>query len=111
MSKTVPFSDFLENVARHLDLLIARKIFLVQAILLFDVFERRHHKSSMSLLENSANLSIETSPDGRTEVGTNGKVNIKHHDKFGTGKETRSIAPSVQLTVEGRENEVYVDVG
>lgn len=40
-----------------LDLLIARKYILVQAVFLFDVFERRHHQSSTSLLEHLADLS------------------------------------------------------
>jgi hypothetical protein len=56
-------------------------------------------------------LDSEALPHRVPKVSTHRKVNVKHHDKLRSGKESRDVAPSVELPVKRVDDEVDVYVG
>ena len=49
--------------------------------------------------------------DRLSKVGANREINVEHHDIFGLSKQSRDVAPTVELTVERVDDQVNVHIG
>lgn len=89
-------------------LLVLWKCRLVHTLLELEIFERRNYKGTGAFpkfIDDGLALS-----DAPSKVRADRKINIQHHNEVGPCEETSNVAPRIELSIEGVDNQMDVDI-
>jgi hypothetical protein len=72
-----------------------------------DIFKGRNHKRCSSIVQYVGYRG--TLFDYGTEICTKEEINVQHHHEVRTSKKSRDVSPSVELSIEGVNDEMDID--